>query len=119
MQCWYFGNYPGIMNKAAGMLSFEDFSTDEHTFLTELLRPAWGKYTDSVAEVYQQCSEAYNNYPLSNTMQYFGPFHDGVVWPLYCNEQNLPLCPTWLTNYPVSGDTIGETLDNLNTNTKK
>ncbi len=112
MQCWYFGNYPGIMNKAAGMLSFEDFSTDERTFLTELLRPAWGKYADPVAEVYQQCSEAYNNYPLSNTMQYYGPFHDGVVWPLYCNEQNLPLCPTWLTNYPVSGDTIGESLDN-------
>lgn len=112
MQCWYFGNYPGIMNKAAGMLSFEDFSTNEHTFLTGLLRPAWGKYTDTVADVYQKCSEAYNNYPLSNTMQYYGPFHDGVVWPLYCNEQNLPLAPTWQTNYPVSGDTIGESLDN-------
>ena len=112
MQCWYFGNYPGIMNKAAGMLSFEDFSSGEHAFLTELLRPEWGKYTNDVADVYQQCSEAYSNYPLSNTMQYYGPFHDGVVWPLYCNEQNLPLAPTWQTNYPVSGDTIGEALDN-------
>ena len=112
MQCWYFGNYPGIMNKAAGLLSFEDFSSDEHTFLSELLQPEWGKYTDTIAEVYQQCSEAYSNYPLSNAMQYYGPFHDGVVWPLYCNEQNLPLAPTWQTNYPVSGDSIGESLEN-------
>ncbi|MBR2374334.1 MAG: hypothetical protein IKA87_08925, partial [Lentisphaeria bacterium] len=112
MQCWYFGNYPGIMNKAAGMLSFEDFSTDEYTFLSGLLRPEWGKYTDTVAEVYRECSEAYSNYPLSNTMQYYGPYHDGVVWPLFCNEQNLPLAPTWKTDFPVSGDTIGETLDN-------
>ncbi|MBR2440658.1 MAG: hypothetical protein IKB25_10715 [Lentisphaeria bacterium] len=112
MQCWYFGNYPGIMNKAAGLLSFEDFSSDEYAFLSELLRPEWGKYTDTVAEVYQKCSEAYSNYPLSNMIQYYGPFHDGVVWPLYCNEQNLPLAPTWQTNYPVSGDTIGEALEN-------
>ncbi|MBQ9772916.1 MAG: hypothetical protein IJW23_13930 [Lentisphaeria bacterium] len=112
MQCWYFGNYPGIMNKAAGLLSFEDFSSDEQTFLSGLLRPEWGKYADAVAEVYSKCSEAYSNYPLSNTMQYYGPYHDGIVWPLYCNEQNLPLAPTWQTNYPVSGDTIGEALEN-------
>ena len=29
LQCWYFGNYPGVMNKAAGELSFDDFSEDE------------------------------------------------------------------------------------------
>ena len=111
MQCWYFGNYPGIMNKAAGMLSFEDFTTDEHTFLSELLMPQWGKHTAKVAEVYQKCSEAYSYYPLSNAIQYYGPFHDGVVWPLFCNEQNLPMAPTWQTNYPISGDAVGEALD--------
>ena len=112
MQCWYFGNYPGIMNKAAGLLGFEDFTKDEHAFLTELLRLSWGKDTSLVASIYQNCSQAYSNYPLSNTIQYYGPFHDGIVWPLYCNEQNLPLSPTWQTNHPVSGDTIGEALDN-------
>ena len=112
MQCWYFGNYPGIMNKAAGLLSFEDFSHSEHEFLAELLRPYWGKHTEIVANVYQKCSQAYSNYPLSNAVQYYGPFHDGVVWPLYCNEQNLPLAPTWQTNHPISGDAIGESLDN-------
>ena len=28
MQCWYFGNYPGLMNKAAGELSFLPFAGD-------------------------------------------------------------------------------------------
>jgi hypothetical protein len=100
------------MNKAACLLSFEDFTKDEHSFLSELLRPSWGKDTSLVASVYQKCSQAYSNYPLSNAVQYYGPFHDGVVWPLYCNEQNLPLAPTWQTNHPASGDSIGEALDN-------
>jgi hypothetical protein len=39
LQCWYFGNYPGIMNKAAGELSFDDFTDDEDTFLSRLAKP--------------------------------------------------------------------------------
>ena len=39
MQCWYFGNYPGVMNRAAGELAFSDFSEGESQFLERLATP--------------------------------------------------------------------------------
>ena len=113
MQCWYFGNYPGLMNKAAGMLAFENFSTDETEFLTRLAAVSWGKNAAAFAGIWKMTADAYRNYPFSTIMQYWGPFHDGIVWPLYPDARFLPLSPTWCSHYPVSGDTIGECLKDL------
>ena len=112
LQCWYFGNCPGIMNKAAGELAFEDFSSDEKTFLKRLARPDWGESADEVADIWRRLSDAYANYPLSNDMQYYGPFHAGVVWPLYPDIGLRPLARTWKPHDPPSGDAIGECLEN-------
>ena len=50
MQCWYFGNYPGLMNKAAGMLAREDFeASTEKEFLERLAREEWGDNASGVA----------------------------------------------------------------------
>ena len=113
MQCWYFGNYPGLMNKAAGMLAFEDFTTDENDFLKRLSAPFWGKNAETFASIWQLASDAYENYPLSICVQYNGPFHDSIVWPLYPYRRYLPLTPTWRLDFPISGDTIGECLFDL------
>ena len=112
LQCWYFGNYPGIMNKAAGELSFDDFEDDESTFLQKLAAPYWGKDSKLVAEVWERFSDAYAEYPLSNDMQYYGPFHAGPAWPLYADVNLLPLGRTWKPLDAPSGDTIGEALEN-------
>jgi len=43
LQCWYFGNYPSVMSKAAGELSFlEDFS-DEEGYLEYLAGILYGR----------------------------------------------------------------------------
>lgn len=112
MQCWYFGNYPGIMNRAAGMLAFSDLDKTEQDFLCELARPQWGKHAETVASAWRLFSEAYSEYPLSNDMQYYGPMHAGVVWPLQLKIELEPLAPTWKPDYPPSGDSIGECLEN-------
>ena len=112
LQCWYFGNYPGIMNKAAGELSFDSFEDDEATFLKRLAAPYWGKDAALVASVWQQLSDAYANYPLSNDMQYYGPFHAGPAWPLLPDVSLAPLARTWKPHDPPSGDAIGECLEN-------
>ena len=112
LQCWYFGNYPGIMNKAAGELSFSDFADDEDTFLRKLAAPYWGRDAELVASVWKRLSDAYAEYPLSNNMQYYGPFHAGPAWPLHAEVRLLPLGRTWKTLDPPSGDTIGEALEN-------
>ena len=111
LQCWYFGNYPGVMNKAAGELSFDDFSEDEDAFLRRLAAPYWGKDVETVAGIWKKFSDAYSEYPLSNNVQYYGPFHAGPAWPLYAEVRLLPLGRTWKPQDDPSGDTIGEALD--------
>ena len=112
MQCWYFGNYPGIMNRAAGELAFEEFNDSEADFLERLAKPQWGRHAKSVADAWALFTKGYSNYPLSNDMQYYGPMHFGVVWPLFLNPEFKPLQPTWKPDFPPSGDSIGECLEN-------
>ncbi|MEI6425512.1 MAG: hypothetical protein WCP55_25090, partial [Lentisphaerota bacterium] len=54
-----------------------------------------------------------SNYPLSNLFQYYGPMHDGVVWPLHLYPAQEILLENWMIHSgSASGDTIGECLDN-------
>ena len=112
MQCWYFGNCPGVMNKAAGELAFSDFSEGEDAFLLRLAKPEWGDSAPLVARLWKCLSDAYANYPLSNDMQYYGPFHAGIAWPLLPDVGMRPLARTWKPLDAPSGDAIGECLEN-------
>jgi hypothetical protein len=118
MLCWYFGNYPGLMNKAAGELSFEPFPKDEDAFLRRLASIQWGQDdAPAVVKAWKHFSDGYENYPLTNLFQYYGPMHDGPVWPLLLKPRDAPLAPTWLLGstltrkpWPPSGDRIGESI---------
>ena len=111
MQCWYFGNYPGVMNRAAGRLAFEDFSGTEDDFLRTLARPEWGGDADAVVRAWNHFAEGFQHYPLATRFQYWGPMHAAPVWPLHLKPALKPLQPTWLVGGPA-GDAIGEALDN-------
>ena len=110
MQCWYFGNYPGVMNKAAGALAYENFKNTEESFLRGIACSQWGKYTETVVKAWHKLADGYSNYPFNNQFQYYGPIHDGVVWPLYLKPALKPLMPTWMLEMTPSGDAIGECL---------
>lgn len=111
MQCWLVGSYPGVQNKAAGELAFEDFTGDEPAFLRRLAAPTWGDQAEAVAKVWEAFSRAYAYYPLSNNMQYYGPFNESVAWPLYPDVEMKPIWASWKPHFPVSGDVIGDALD--------
>ena len=111
MQCWYFGNYPGVMNRAAGRLAFEDFSGTEDDFLRTLARSEWGDDADNVVRAWKHFAEGFQHFPLSTRFQWWGPMHATPVWPLHLKPALKPLQPTWLVGGP-SGDAIGEALDN-------
>jgi hypothetical protein len=119
MLCWYSGNYPGLMNKAAGELSFEVFPKDEDTYLHQLASIYWKEEDLSkVVEAWKNFSEGYENYPLTNMFQYYGPMHDGPVWPLLLKPADAPLAPTWLLGsalkpWPPSGDRVGECIGEI------
>ena len=113
IQCWYFGNYPGAMNRAAGALAYEDFSTNEEEFLTRLAAPEWGPRAADMAKVWAALTKAYMEYPLGYEFQYYGPMHDGTVWPLHLKSVLRKLPRTWKPDYEPAGDAVGEFLNNF------
>ena len=110
MLCWYFGSAPGLMNRAAGQLAYEDFKDGEEAFLLRLARADWGGDAERMAKVWKACSDGFANYPLSNPLQYYGPYHQGVVWPLRPDIEMRPLGDSWIPGQPAGGDLIGECL---------
>lgn len=113
---WIVGASPGLMNKAAGLLSFEPFPKSEEEFLTKLATIYWRqKDVPKIITAWKLFKEGYQNYPLDNKFQYFGPMNDGPVWPLILRPLDSPLSPSYQlgdrkTGRPwlPSGDRIGE-----------
>lgn len=110
MQCWYFGNYPGMMNKAAGELSFLPFPDDCKTFVVQLVRPQWKRSAETAAEAFLLFSEAYKLFPANLLFKWYGPLHNCIAWPLFLFPVDKPIKPSWkLEGFPdYSGDRIGE-----------
>jgi hypothetical protein len=112
MQCWYFGNYPGLMNKAAGELSFEPFPENEDEFLTALARPDWRKHAPQVACAWKYLAQGYRKFPANIAFAWYGALHHSIAWPLHLFPVDEPISPSWiLKHFPeISGDRIGECL---------
>lgn len=108
MQCWYFGNFPGVMNNAAGLLATQEVELDEQEFLIKLAAPNWGQESSEIAQVWEKFAAAYEYYPLDIQFQYYGPMHDGPVWPLYPTMANQRLPQSWKPYVNPAGDAIGE-----------
>ena len=110
MQCWYFGNYPGLMNRAAGALSFQPFPKDSMAFLEELARPFWRRDAATVAQAWHLFSQAYRNFPSNLCFEWYGPLHHSICWPLHLFPVDQGISPSWLLEqFPrISGDRIGE-----------
>lgn len=110
MQSWYFGNYPSLMTRAAGLLSFAPFPTNESEFLRALALRDWPRHAAPVVRAWKLFRRSYENYPATHLFGYYGPVQDGLVWPLHLIPQNRPLSPTWKLGYPPSGDYLADCL---------
>lgn len=117
MQCWYFGNYPGVMTRAAGELAFAPLAKNENEFLLGLARRDWGRDAGLVARAWQWFQRGYRHFPMNHVFGWFGPVHDAPVWPLHLEPADRGIAPAWLfASYwgkkprpiPASGDRIGE-----------
>lgn len=109
MECWYFGNYPSFMAKAAGELSFcHDFS-DEDAFLRDLAAIYWGKSrAEKVARAWKLFTDAYKETPLNIMFSYYGPMHDGITWELQLEPKNFSLPRSWYSTDKPDGDRYDE-----------
>ena len=64
MQCWYFGNYPSLMTRAAGELAFESFPSSKETFLEDIAVLTWGKYALEAGQALNCFQKGYSQYPF-------------------------------------------------------
>jgi hypothetical protein len=110
MQSWYFGNYPALMTRAAGALSFAPLIKSEAAFLKDLALRDWGSQASKVTKAWRLFRKAYEHYPATHLFGYYGPVQDGLVWPLHLVPRNRPLSPTWKLDYPPSGDYLADCL---------
>lgn len=110
MQCWYFGNYPSIMSKAAGELAFAE-DLNKNAFLQHLAGLYVGRsHASQLMAAWQFFEKGYAQYPLNIMFSYYGPMHDGPVWELQLKPKNFSLPRSWQTLDPTDGDRIGECL---------
>lgn len=110
MQCWYFGNYPSMMSKAAGELAFESEFKDKHAFLTHLAGSFCGSDAEAMVKAWEHFENSYTHYPLNVMFSYYGPMHDGVVWDLALEPKDAALPRSWMLLDKPDGDRIGESL---------
>jgi len=110
IQCWFFGNYPSLMSKAAGELSFTENYTDKRQFLTHLAGIYYGGRAKDAVLAWECFEKGYRNYPLNIMFSYYGPMHDGVVWELALLPKNTSLPRNWMLVDKPDGDRIGECL---------
>ena len=116
MECWYFGNYPSIMSRMAGELSFMDglecaSDADKERFILDFAARQYGKSMAArVAEAWGHFESGYRNYPTNIMFSYYGPMHDGIAWELSLIPKNNPLPRSWLLPDVPDGDRIGECL---------
>ncbi len=111
MECWYFGNYPSLMNRASTELSYlEDFS-DKSAFVRELASRLYGESkADAIGRAWEEFERGYRNCPTNIMFSYYGPMHDGIAWELSPIPKNNALSRSWLLLDVPDGDRIGECL---------
>jgi len=115
MQCWYFGNYPSVMNRAAGRCSFEPFPESEEALMFELAEPDWGGSTPTVVGAWKRFRDAYEQFPANVLFAHYSPVHDSLCWPLHLEPVDLPIAPSWQLGFPPSGDRVGECIGYFHT----
>lgn len=111
MECWYFGNYPSLMNRASTELSYIDSAVGKEEFLLELASRLYGRsVAKAVVSAWRAFEDGYRNYPTNVMMSYYGPMHDGIAWELFPIPVNRALPRSWQLLDPPDGDRIGECL---------
>jgi len=110
MYCWYHGNYPSIMNKAAGELAFGPFFHNKNEFLKHLAGIYWGKQADKAMQAYNLFEEGHVNYPISLSFKWHGPIGDAPAWPLHLEPVDLPGARTYKLMNMVGSDRLGDAM---------
>ena len=93
MQSWIIGGFPSIMHKAAGEAAFLPM-LGENEFIKRLAAIEWGeKYCVQITEAWTYFFKAYELYPFSCPVFYFGPITRSPAYHLYLEPQGTNAKP--------------------------
>lgn len=109
MYCWFFGNYPSLMNRAAGELSFLDFTGTKEAFI-ETLATLYTKKEDAptLCKAWECFEKSYALCPYNVAFAWFGPLNDAPVRPLHLLPVDVAVPSNWLLCDTPEGDRFGE-----------
>ena len=111
MECWYFGNYPCFMSKAAGDLAFCHDFTDEDAYLYRLASITYGRgIAEPIVRAWRLFEKGYRLYPLNIMFSYYSPAHDAVVWELSLKPKNFSASRSWLLLDKPDGDRVCDSI---------
>jgi len=109
MYCWFFGNYPSIMNKAAGELGFLPFPETKEEFLHRFaLLYTNEEGADALASAWSLFEKSYSLCPYNVAFAWFGPLNDAPVRPLHLLPIDTAVPSNWLLSDTPEGDRFGE-----------
>lgn len=111
VECWYFGNYPSFMSKAAGDLAFCHDFKNEDAYLLRLASLTYGRgIAEPIVRAWRLFEKGYRLYPTNIMFSYYSPAHDAVVWELSLKPKNFSPPRNWLLLDKPDGDRICDCL---------
>ena len=109
MACWNFGCSLTLNSFALGLFCDKSKqSLDREWFLKELAQAYFGPVDHSaVVRAWSGFCAAFDHFPFSIKMLYFGPVNYAPAYPLTSEYRTVPMGPSWVQHHPF-GDRLAD-----------
>lgn len=107
MCSWNFGNSPSVNTAALKLFVERPDLRDDCAAFCETLAVEYFSATEprEIASAWRKFCEAFNEFPFSLKMLYFGPMNYAVAYPLTLEYYDRPMGPSWIKHEPF-GDRL-------------
>jgi len=106
MTCWNFGNMPSRVTELSGLLSWNPQPEDLEGELLGLARRDFGEAAESAVEAWRHFSLAWEDFPGSIPVMYFGPIGRGPAWHFHLEKIDRGMTYSWYILKDVNGDSL-------------
>jgi len=106
MTCWNFANMPSRVTELAGLLSWDPQPEDLDDELLRLAQRDFGEAADAVVEAWGIFSRAWEDFPGSIPVMYFGPIGRGPAWHFHLEKVDREMTYSWLILKDINGDSL-------------
>jgi len=106
MTCWNFGNMPSRVTELAGLFSWDPQPEDAEAELLALAARDFGEAAQAVTAAWRAFSRAWEDFPGSIPLMYFGPLGRGPAWHFHLEKIDRGNTYSWFILDRVNGDSL-------------